>query len=215
MWARNAPPTLGDFKTNVGTRRSYWDQRRTHYPRMLATRPNAGHVALARLARAGRLEGIITQNIDGLHQAAGVPEDRVIELHGSTHRVRCLDCAWRWPGAEIQPRLEQEAVPACERCGGVLRTDTILFGEPVPTAALAAAVTLARQCDLMLVVGSSLVVNPAAQLPVVAKQAGAKVAMINREPTPLDSLADARVSGSAGATLTAIADAIMRTDRDG
>ena len=206
VWARNAPPTMGDFKTNVATRRAYWDQRRTSYRTMAATRPNAGHEALARLARAGKLTGVITQNIDGLHQKAGLPAHQVIELHGSAHRVRCLTCDRRWPATVIQERLEAERVPACEACGGVLRGDTVLFGESLPLAALQAAVRLAQASDLMLVIGSSLVVNPAAQLPRLAKDSGAKVGIINREPTGLDTLADARVHADAGPTLTAIVD---------
>lgn len=207
VWARNAPPTLGDFKSNVATRRAYWDQRRANYPAMAAARPNSGHDALTRLARAGRLLGVITQNIDGLHQKSGLPDEQVIELHGSAHRVRCLMCERRWTANIIQERLLEEHDPPCAVCGGVLRGDTVLFGESLPPLALQSAVRLAQASDLMLVVGSSLVVNPAAQLPRVAKDSGAKVIIINREPTGLDALADARSQGQAGPTLTALVDA--------
>jgi NAD-dependent deacetylase len=165
---------------------------------------------LARLERAGRLLCVVTQNIDGLHQMAGHAPERVIEIHGSAHTVRCLDCGTTWPAAIVQTRLATgESVPACEICGGPLRAATILFGESLPRQALRRAFTVAAACDLMLVVGSSLIVNPAAQVPVVAKRAGAHVALVNRTSTPLDTLADVRVSGEAGATLAALTDALL------
>lgn len=210
VWARSAYPTLGDFKVNPETRRAYWEARRVRYPQMRDTQPNDGHYALAALERAGRLQAVITQNIDGLHHAAGQTPDRVIELHGTTHRVRCLDCGATWDAGEIHDRLESgESVPACEQCGGPLRAATVLFGEAVPRAELDRAIAEAKSCDLMLVVGSSLVVNPAAKIPLVAKRNGARLAIINRTPTPLDAMADVRVFGEAGSTLAALATALL------
>ncbi|MEA2584681.1 MAG: NAD-dependent deacetylase [Thermomicrobiales bacterium] len=206
VWERQAPPTIGDFLENPETRRAYWDGRRTRYPELVAAKPNAGHLALAALERSGRLSYVITQNIDGLHQAAGNSPDRVIELHGTAHRIRCLACGTEWPADVIQARLAAaEGEPRCDVCGGPLRTATILFGEALPREALDRAIAAARDCDLMLVVGSSLIVNPAAQLPVLAKRGGARLAMINRTPTPLDALADVHVIGEAGPTLAAVA----------
>ena len=210
VWERQAPPTLGDFRTNPETRRRYWDRRRSGYPRMAAAEPNAGHAALAALERGGRLLAIVTQNIDGLHQKAGSTPSRVIELHGSAHAVRCLECGTEWPAAIIQDRLATgESVPACSVCGGPLRATTVLFGEALPIDALRQATDLARSCDLMLVVGSSLIVNPAARLPLLAKQAGARLAVVNRTPTPLDPLADVRMTADAGPTLAALATALL------
>ena len=210
VWERQAPPTLGDFRTNPDTRRAYWQQRRARYPTLAAAQPNAGHAALAALERAGRLLAVITQNIDGLHQKAGNDPDRVIELHGSAHTIRCLDCGRSWPATAIAERLTAgESVPSCPVCGGPLRAATVLFGEPLPTPAFRRAVDAARACDLMLVVGSSLIVNPAAQLPALAKRAGAPLAIVNRTPTPLDPLADVLVGAEAGPTLAALASALL------
>ncbi len=210
VWARSSYPTLGDFRVNPETRRAYWEARRVRYPQMRDTQPNDGHYALVALERAGLLQAVITQNIDGLHQAAGQAPDRVIELHGTTHRVRCLDCEATWHASEIHDRLEAgESVPACERCGGPLRAATVLFGEALPRAELDRALAEAKSCDAMLVVGSSLVVNPAAKIPLVAKRNGARLAIINRTPTALDAMADVRIFGEAGNTLAALATTLL------
>ncbi|MGI8522809.1 MAG: SIR2 family NAD-dependent protein deacylase, partial [Nocardioides sp.] len=174
VWETRRPPTISDFLDNPEARRGYWARRRVDYPTLAARVPNAGHRALAELERRGKLVGIITQNIDGLHQKAGSDPGRMVELHGSSHLIRCMVCGRIYPAMEIQPRLDSgEAEPACEVCGGILRSATVLFGESLPTAALETAVALTRHCDLMLVVGSSLIVNPAARLPQLAKQHGA------------------------------------------
>jgi NAD-dependent deacetylase len=211
VWERQAPPTIGDFLENPETRRAYWEGRRTRYPELAAAKPNAGHLALAALERTGRLSHVITQNIDGLHQAAGSTPARVVELHGTAHRVRCLDCGTEWPATEIQPRLANGAGELrCDICGGPLRAATVLFGEALPREALERAVAAARACDLMLVVGSSLIVKPAAQLPVLAKRSGARLAIVNRTPTPLDPLADLHVIGEAGPVLSALSSAVAK-----
>ena len=214
VWERNAPPTLSDFRENPETRRRYWEERRERYPMLRDTQPNAGHHALARLQRAGRLMYVITQNIDGLHQKAGSDPARTIELHGTAHRVRCLDCGASWPAEAIQARLAIEALPACEVCGGMLRAATVLFGEALPQTALRRAFVAAQSSDLMLVVGSSLVVQPAARVPEIAVSAGARLVIINNEPTPLDDLADVLVRESAGAVLRALADALLVGSQD-
>jgi NAD-dependent deacetylase len=213
VWERNAPPTLQDFVENVATRQQYWRERRERYPHLRDTAPNAGHVALARLQAAGRLSYVVTQNIDGLHQKAGSDPARTIELHGTAHEVRCLNCGATWPAEAIQARLVREPLPACERCGGMLRGATVLFGQALPELPLRRALDAARRCDLMLVVGSSLVVQPAARIPEVARIAGARLAIVNREPTPLDDLADVVVRASAGAVLAAVADALLGADQ--
>lgn len=210
LWATQKPPTLGDYETNDEQRRRFWQMRRVRYPEMLAREPNRGHIALAELERAGVLLGIITQNIDGLHQKAGNDPGRVVELHGTTHEIRCMSCGRRFAGADIQKRLEAgELDPRCPVCGGVLRSGTVLFGEALPAAALERALLLSQATDLMLVVGTSLVVNPAARLPVIARRAGARIAIVNRESTPLDEEADVVVRGDAGPILSDLAGAIV------
>jgi NAD-dependent deacetylase len=184
-------------------------ERRDHYDELRARQPNAGHFALARLQAAGILSTIVTQNIDGLHQKAGSDPRRTIELHGTAHRVRCLDCGMIWPAEEIQARLRVEPLPHCAACGGMLRAATVLFGQEMPVAPLQRAFTAAQQCDLMLVVGSSLIVQPAARIPRVAVAAGASLAIVNNEPTPLDYLANVVVRGSAGTVLAALAEASL------
>ena len=180
-----------------------WAFRLAHFPEMMSKQPNKGHLAITDLARSGKLLAVITQNIDGLHQKAGLASDRVIELHGSTHRLRCSVCGTVFDGAAIQARLDAgETDPRCEVCGGALRTATVLFGEPLPPEALQTAVAVSRACDLMLVVGSSLVVNPAARLPGIAKDNGAKLVIVNREPTTLDSISDLTIRADAGSTLS-------------
>jgi NAD-dependent deacetylase len=210
VWARQAPPTIGDFRSNPATRRDYWVRRRSTYPALLATRPNAGHAALVALERYGLLTAVVTQNIDGLHQQAGNDPTHVIELHGSAHEIRCLDCGRGWPAAAIDVRLRKgEDEPACTVCGGLLRTATVLFGESLPAGALRRAAMAAHTCDLMLVVGTSLIVNPAARLPLLAKESGAALAIINDTPTPLDPRADVVVRARAGPTLAALATALI------
>lgn len=209
IWERNAPPTIGDFRTNAVTRSEYWRERKERYHALRDTAPNAGHLALTRLFEAGLLTHVITQNIDGLHQKAGMPDDRVIELHGSAHRVRCLDCGTTWPADEIQRRLDEEPLPECTVCGGMLRGATVLFGESLPEIALKKAVELSRSCNMMLVVGSSLVVQPAARLPQIAVASGASLAIVNNDATPLDAIANIVVRGSAGNALSTLADAVV------
>jgi NAD-dependent deacetylase len=210
VWEQRKPPTIGDFLDNPETRRGYWQRRRHDYPIMAARQPNAAHLALARLERAGLLVAVITQNIDGLHQKAGNSPDRVFELHGTTHHIRCTNCGRVFPAADIQRRLEAgEEEPRCAVCGGILRSATVLFGEPLPKAALDRSVEAARNCDCLLVIGSSLVVNPAARLPLLAKQHGAALAIINRTETGLDVAADVHLLGEASPTLTALTDALL------
>lgn len=210
VWATRKPPTIGDYETNLETRKSAWTFRREHYPVMQARQPNLGHLALAKLEQAGRLQAVITQNIDGLHQKAGNSPDRVIELHGTTHTILCMKSGHRFTGEEIQRRLEAgEEDPHCPICGSMLRTSTILFGEALPKDALERALAFTNRADVMLVIGTSLVVNPAARLPQIAIRAGAKVAIVNREPTPLDDWFDVVYRGDSGPALSQLADAVI------
>jgi NAD-dependent deacetylase len=211
VWKTQAPPSLGDFLENPETRKRLWARSKATYPALAARVPNGGHLALVELERLGLLGAVITQNIDGLHQKAGNSPDIVFELHGSSHLVHCTNCRSVFRTVDIWARLNAgEEIPACEVCGGILRTGTVLFGEPLPKPALDASVRAAQWCDLMLVIGSSLVVNPAARLPVLAKERGAALAILNRTTTPLDNLADVAVLGEATPALEALVEDINR-----
>ena len=210
VWRTNRIPTADDAPPDRASREERWQSHRLRYPEMRAREPNAGHRAVATLEQAGRVSAIITQNIDGLHQKAGSDPERVLELHGSSHRLRCVRCGREYDSAEIVERLEQgERDPRCVVCGGVLRSSTVLFGESLPEETLRRAVEASTTADLMLVVGSSLVVKPAAQLPVVARKRGAPLVIVNREPTPLDEVANAVVRGEAGPVLQTLAHLVL------
>jgi NAD-dependent deacetylase len=172
-------------------------------------KPNAGHDALARLEKLGVIRGVITQNVDGLHTEAG--NELVVELHGNARRIGCLSCGESWPSADVLKRVKEgEEDPGCTYCGGILKSTTISFGQQLPQEAIEKAHLLSAAADFFLVVGSSLVVYPAAAFPGVAKKAGAKLAIVNREPTDQDYVADAVIHGDAGPTLTAIVERVER-----
>lgn len=208
LWRRAKPTTFKDFLRKPEVRAAYWERRRIRYPALAAAEPNAGHVALRRLQDAGYLAEIITQNIDGLHQKAGSDPESVIELHGSVHQIRCLDCRALFPAGEFPlPPAGEE--PTCLICGGTVKEATISFGESLDVHDLRRALELARSTDLMLVVGSSLRVNPAAKMPLLVAQRGATLAIINNEPTPLDLQAGYLVHAPAGPALTYLADLVL------
>ena len=166
----------------------YWRFfRDVRFPILQKAKPNEGHLALAKMESQGKCQSVITQNIDGLHVEAG--QQRVIELHGNTRRFYCMDCAKSLNLMEAQKLVSRELPPKCS-CGGLIRPDVVFFGESLPADALEAASRASRECDVFIVVGSSLVVQPAAQLPVLAKQRGAQLIIINIGETPLDDLAD-------------------------
>jgi NAD-dependent deacetylase len=216
VWKTNRIPTVENVATDRAGREERWARQRQHYPEMVAREPNAGHEAIAELERSGRVSAIVTQNIDGLHQKAGSDPDRVLELHGSSHWARCMSCGRRYPMGEVVARVEGgEADPRCEVCGGVLRSSTILFGESLPEDTLRRAVEESSNADMMLVIGSSLAVKPAAQLPVLARRNGAALLIVNREPTPLDEIAHAVVRGEAGPVLAALSDLVLNGNGSG
>jgi NAD-dependent deacetylase len=168
---------------------------------------NAGHIAIAKLEELGIVRGVVTQNVDGLHQEGG--SRNVLELHGTTKRVACLSCSDSWPRDEILERVRNgEEDPECSSCGGILKSATISFGQQLPADVLEEAHQWSLAADLFLVVGSSLVVYPAAALPGVAKQAGAKLAIVNAEETDQDPLFDAVIQEPAGPTLTALVERV-------
>jgi NAD-dependent deacetylase len=211
VWARFDPRefTYQNFMGSVEGRRRYWALGRQTYPLIRTAAPNAAHRALAELHRLGRLDCCITQNIDGLHQRAGLPAGAVIELHGNATRARCLACGAAYTRDALHARLEAgEAVPDCERCGGVVKPHTILFGEAMPQGAVEDAKRRAGAADLLIVLGSSLAVFPAAHVPRHARRAGAALAIVNLEPTPLDREADLVLRAPAGAVMAAVLEAV-------
>src|ERR1044071_284744 len=205
IWARYAPIMYADYVLKPEARRESWRRGLEAYADMAAAQPNPAHLAIAEWWHVGLVSGVVTQNIDGLHQAAGLPDESVVELHGNAHRVGCLTCPARFERAVVQQRvLEGEADPPCPECGGILKTTTVSFGQPLPEAAIAAAHQLHAMAWLCLVVGSSLVVYPAASLPEVTLEAGGRLAIVNREPTHLDELAIFVARETAGPLLTAV-----------
>lgn len=207
VWDRYDPGDLtwSRFIGSLAGRRRYWDVGRMVYPVIRSAAPNAAHYALAELHRMGRLDCCITQNVDDLHRRAGLPPEAVIELHGNATRVRCLDCGAQWHRDEVHAWLETGVdVPACPECGGIVKPRTVLFGEAMPHAELAEAERRARAADLFVVVGSSLVVYPAAGFPLLAKRMGARLVILNRTPTDQDEYADLVIRNGIGDTLTAV-----------
>jgi NAD-dependent deacetylase len=172
---------------------------------MRKAEPNPAHLAIAELHHLDRLDCCITQNVDNLHQRAGLPAEKVIELHGNATRARCLDCGRQYSRDLVQEWLDAGAdVPACPGCGGVVKPFTVLFGEAMPAVAVAEAERRARGADLFIVVGSSLVVYPAAYMPAHARHAGATLVIVNLSPTPYDGQADVRIAGKAGEVMDGI-----------
>ena len=212
VWDRFDPNefTFQNFISSEEGRRRYWELGRTVYPVVSRAEPNPGHHALVTLWRLGRVDCVITQNIDNLHQRAGLPAERVLELHGNATRARCLACERPYDRALIQEWLESGvAVPSCEPpCGGIIKPRTVMFGEAMPREETEEAERRARASDLFVVVGSSLVVYPAAHMPVHAKRAGARLVIVNRTPTPQDSEADLLIADSSAAVLADVAERV-------
>ncbi len=211
VWTRNPEAektaTLSHYLADPEVRRRAW-QHRLH-SEVWRARPNAGHRAVAELERRACLELLVTQNIDGLHQAAGSSPERIVEIHGTVHEVRCLSCDFRGPMAETLARVAAgEDDPACLRCGGILKSATISFGESLVAADLERAQQAAARSDCFLALGTSLGVYPAAALPEIAAAAGARLVIVNGEPTPLDPLADAVLHGRLGELLPALVAAV-------
>lgn len=203
IWEKVQPVYFQDFLASAEARYEYWRQKCMGYREYADARPNAAHQVLAKWESDGKLLGVITQNIDGLHQLAG--SRRVWELHGTARQVGCLNCEARF---DTEPFVEEffanDAVPACPQCGGLLKHATVSFGQILPDDVVAAATESATWAKVLLVLGSSLVVYPAASLPEIAKRHGARLVIINRDPTPLDDVADEVIHASLGETMSAI-----------
>jgi NAD-dependent deacetylase len=204
IWTRMAPIDFSDFLASDEARRETWRRRFAMEETFREARPNRGHRAVSELVRRGKAAAVITQNIDGLHQASGVADDRVIELHGNTTYAHCLDCKTRYALAALRSAFERdEAAPICDECGGWVKTATISFGQAMPADAMRQAEIETLAADLFIVAGSSLVVYPAAGFPQLAKHNGASLVIINREPTGVDPIADLVLNRSIGETIGA------------
>ncbi|MGE0154823.1 MAG: NAD-dependent deacetylase [Reyranellaceae bacterium] len=204
IWSQYRPIDFSEFIASEEARREAWRRKFATDTVMLKAEPNAGHRAVTRLVELGKCSAVVTQNIDGLHAKAGVPAARIVELHGNGTYAACLDCGERHELAPIRDKfLRSEELPECAKCGGIVKTATISFGQAMPVLAMARAQEAAERCDLCLVMGSSLVVYPAAAIPLLAKRRGARLAIVNREATPQDDDADLVIHGEIGPTLAA------------
>ena len=206
VWSKMKPIYFQDFVASEDRRREAWTRAFSGRAGWVGASPNAGHHAVARLVKSGKVSAVITQNVDNLHQDSGVPADQVIELHGNASYATCLECGLRHELADLKgPFLEQDELPSCRDCGAIVKTATISFGQPMPPGPMARAQQETLACDLFLVLGSSLVVYPAAAFPVTAKRNGAAVAIINREPTEHDVYADLVLHDEIGPAMSHIA----------
>jgi len=207
LWTRMKPILFQDFVRSRDIRREAWKRRFEGEDTIARSEPNAGHRAVARLVEQGIVTDVITQNVDGLHQRAGVPEDRLIEIHGTVRYCKCLSCGARYENDEVRQMWADSGgeAPDCTLCGGIIKAATISFGQPMPELEMERASLAAMTCDLMLAIGSSLVVFPAAGIPITAKKNGAHLVILNREETELDHLADLVINAEIGPVLSAVA----------
>ena len=203
VWATSRQVYFDEFLASESARQEYWRQKAAMWREFGDAQPNRGHEILARWERDGRIQAVITQNIDELHQAAG--SRTVLELHGTARHVTCLTCGERYETAAVTERFEREqTAPRCDRCNGPLKHATVSFGQALPADVLEESARLARRSDLFFAIGSSLVVHPAAGIPEMAARTGARLVIINRDPTPLDGLAACVLNESIGEALASI-----------
>jgi len=202
LWTKYRPIGFDDFLASQEMRDESWRRRLAMDKEFSTARPGRGHRALAALHTAGKVPAVVTQNIDNLHQASGIPDDRVIELHGNTTYATCLDCARRYELGWIRQRFEAGGrSPDCTACGGYIKTATISFGQSMPEGPMRRAEELTLACDLFLAIGSSLVVWPAAGFPLMAKRNGARLVILNRDTTEFDDVADLVIRQDIGTVL--------------
>jgi len=201
-WQRFTPVTIQEFEASEDKRKEYWRMKLELLEAIKDAKPNDGHLAIAELEKLGKLNGLITQNIDGLHESAGTSKDKMILIHGTNLETVCLSCGdirhWREAYDKLKRGVE---VPLCDRCDGLVKPNTISFGQQLNQADLQRAFEWAAGCDLMLAVGSTLVVEPAASIPRTAKRNGAALCIVTLSETPLDDVADLKVEDSCGAVL--------------
>jgi NAD-dependent deacetylase len=209
IWTKFDPDdfTIQKFMSSEKTRRMQW-QMMAGGGLLKDAEPNKAHYAVAELEKLGKLKCVITQNIDNLHQKAGNSPDKVFELHGNMKFVRCMSCNKRFPVEDILAKLDKEEIPDCQFCRGILKPDAVFFGESLPQQALNEAVRHSRNCDLFIVIGSTLVVYPAAYMPMYAVESGARLVIINLSPTPMDAKATALINASAGEAMGSIVEKV-------
>src|SRR5271170_2496305 len=207
LWTKNRPIPFDEFLASQEARNESWRRRFAMADQFGDARPGRGHRALASLYGAGKVPAVITQNIDNLHQASGFAAEHVVELHGNTTYATCLDCGQRHELSWVRQRFENDGkAPDCPGCGGFVKTATVSFGQAMPEAAMRRAEELTAGCDLFLAIGSSLVVWPAAGFPLMAKRNGARLVIINRDPTDFDDIADLVVQHDIGTVLDPFVD---------
>jgi NAD-dependent deacetylase len=206
IWSRYDPEdfTIQKFLSSPEARKTIWKMS-TESGLLTEAVPNPAHYATAKLHQLGKLDCVITQNIDNLHQKAGVPDDKVFELHGNMGWVVCLNCHRRFPMPEVLQKIKEGIeVPDCPECQGILKPDAVFFGEALPQETLQEAIRRSRKCDLFIVIGSTLVIYPAAYIPTYAAEAGAKLAIVNLTPTPFDHYAAVVIQGKAGEIMSKV-----------
>ena len=215
QYERYQPVMFDDFMTSRSSRLAYWTHKAGVWPAIRDAQPAAGHRMVTQLAGTGRLQGVITQNIDGLHEKSGTAPEFIVNLHGSNLAVVCVACSARRPAgevldplAELQRPLKAEDVPLCPACGGLLKPATVMFGQALPAGELARAEALLAGCDLLIAIGSTLTVQPAASIPLLARANGARLMIVTRGETPLDSQADLRYDGDISSVAVAVSDAL-------
>lgn len=204
VWTKREPVLYQDFLNSTKAKQDYWRYKAETFPAFSAAAPNGAHRAIAALEAAGRLLALVTQNIYGLHRAAGTGADKLVELHGTGLCAECLDCFDWTPMAEAVARFNADGAPPLCRCGGWLKPAVVMFGEPLDQQTLARAFRAAEECDLAIAVGSTLSVEPAASVPLAAKSAGRPYLIVNRGPTAHDALADLKLDGDACELLPAL-----------
>lgn len=202
LWEKNQPIMFQDYVSSAEMRREAWRRKINLGASFEQAKPNRGHRSVAKIFESDKGLAVVTQNIDNLHQDSGVNPDRVIELHGNATYATCLDCSKRF---ELDPILDafkaDETLPICDRCEGIVKTATVSFGQAMPEEEMLRAQNVTLDCDLFIAIGSSLVVFPAAGFPMMAKQNGATLVILNRDPTDLDSYADLVIHSEIGETL--------------
>jgi NAD-dependent deacetylase len=200
IWTKYQPVLFQDFLASETARVQHWQLKKATYELFKTVQPNLAHYAICEVEQSGRLLGLITQNIDGLHKLAGTSEEKLVELHGTDRLVTCLRCGKRYQPYDVYENLaEPFRAPTCDECGGFLKSANVSFGQSMPAEAMRRAQAWSEASDVFVVLGSSLQVQPAASFPVIAKRAGALLGIVNRDPTPLDDLADFVHHGPIGA----------------